>query len=399
MGAGFAIAMRDLEIRGAGNILGTRAERAHRRGRLRAVLRPAGAGRAAAEAAAAEDVDRGRRRPARRGLHPPRLRARHAAEDRPVPAAGPRLHAARNWTISRRSWSTVLARRRRWCEHCSGLAELRIAAHRWQITVDPPGRPIRGLRLPSEPADPSSWRPKAGGGCGWSTAGAPICRLDGEAATPEAICQRSEIAVAARSDKLAIILAHRHRALRFLELRGGPPWLLKTSCNSREPRSSLGIPFPGAILVQRRNWPVQAAAVVLMLAVAWPRLQPCGRLFAPECGNGDTAVSAPSSGSPYPAAILGRCRPLPRSRAIGPPPVVAGGPPLPSGPVMHRRPSQPAPTAAFPAPAAAAEAKPRRAHPAVGACYGPNLILSNTCSPDSMNCWNATRTSFSRTNT
>ncbi len=39
MGAGFAIAMRDLEIRGAGNILGTAAERPHRRGGLRAVLR------------------------------------------------------------------------------------------------------------------------------------------------------------------------------------------------------------------------------------------------------------------------------------------------------------------------------------------------------------------------
>ena len=38
LGAGFRIAMRDLEIRGAGNILGSGAERPHRGGRLRHVL-------------------------------------------------------------------------------------------------------------------------------------------------------------------------------------------------------------------------------------------------------------------------------------------------------------------------------------------------------------------------
>ena len=72
LGAGFAIAMRDLEIRGAGNILGTEQS-----GHIaavgyelycdlleQAVRQP--------EAAAAEDVDRGRRGPARRGLHSPR---------------------------------------------------------------------------------------------------------------------------------------------------------------------------------------------------------------------------------------------------------------------------------------------------------------------------------------
>jgi transcription-repair coupling factor (superfamily II helicase) len=41
LGAGFKIAMRDLEIRGAGNILGAEQIRAHRGRRLRDVLPPA----------------------------------------------------------------------------------------------------------------------------------------------------------------------------------------------------------------------------------------------------------------------------------------------------------------------------------------------------------------------
>ena len=53
LGAGFKIAMRDLEIRGAGNILGHAAERPHRGRRLRAVLPAAGKRRAAAEEPAA----------------------------------------------------------------------------------------------------------------------------------------------------------------------------------------------------------------------------------------------------------------------------------------------------------------------------------------------------------
>ena len=88
MGAGFAIAMRDLEIRGAGNILGTEQS-----GHIAAVgyelycelleqavrqlkkLPP-------------QDDRRRRRGPAGRGLYSPPLCARHAAEDRPVSAAG-----------------------------------------------------------------------------------------------------------------------------------------------------------------------------------------------------------------------------------------------------------------------------------------------------------------------
>ena len=89
MGAGFAIAMRDLEIRGAGNILGTEQsghiatvgyelycdllEQAVRRLKQ---LPP--------KTSIEVDVDL-----PGEGYIPAFLRARHAAEDRPVPAAGP----------------------------------------------------------------------------------------------------------------------------------------------------------------------------------------------------------------------------------------------------------------------------------------------------------------------
>ena len=46
LGAGFKIALRDLEIRGAGNILGAEQIGPHRERRLRAVLLAAGIGRA-----------------------------------------------------------------------------------------------------------------------------------------------------------------------------------------------------------------------------------------------------------------------------------------------------------------------------------------------------------------
>ena len=87
LGSGFKIAMRDLEIRGAGNLLGLGPVRAHRRGRLRP-LRPAGGrgggrGQGRGPAGAADGLHRrpggrppaqglrgGRGRPAR-GLPPP----------------------------------------------------------------------------------------------------------------------------------------------------------------------------------------------------------------------------------------------------------------------------------------------------------------------------------------
>ncbi len=87
LGAGFKIAMRDLEIRGAGNILGGGAERAHRGRRLRTVLPAARKRGAAAEAAAAEGRRGGERRPAVAGVPAARLRAGPEAAHRSVPAA------------------------------------------------------------------------------------------------------------------------------------------------------------------------------------------------------------------------------------------------------------------------------------------------------------------------
>ncbi len=84
MGAGFAIAMRDLEIRGAGNILGTEQS-----GHIAVVgyelycslLQQAVHN---LKRQPLKTADRGRDRPAGRGPHSAELRARHAAEDRPL---------------------------------------------------------------------------------------------------------------------------------------------------------------------------------------------------------------------------------------------------------------------------------------------------------------------------
>ncbi len=88
MGAGFALAMRDLELRGAGNILGTQQS-----GHIATVgyeLYCALLERAVrqAEEAAAAGVGRREHRPAGRGVSAARLRARHAVEDRSLPPAG-----------------------------------------------------------------------------------------------------------------------------------------------------------------------------------------------------------------------------------------------------------------------------------------------------------------------
>ena len=90
MGAGFAIAMRDLEIRGAGNILGTQQS-----GHIATIgyelycelLEQAV--RQTEETAAAA-IDRCPHRSAGRGVHSAQLRARHADEDRPVSPANSR---------------------------------------------------------------------------------------------------------------------------------------------------------------------------------------------------------------------------------------------------------------------------------------------------------------------
>ena len=88
MGAGFAIAMRDLEIRGAGNILGTQQS-----GHIAAVgyelycALLEKAVRQLKKLPPRESVDVKIDLPVR-GVFAARLRARHADEDRSLPAAG-----------------------------------------------------------------------------------------------------------------------------------------------------------------------------------------------------------------------------------------------------------------------------------------------------------------------
>ena len=91
LGSGMQIAMKDLEIRGAGNLLGRRAERAHRRRRIRPLRPPrrGGAGRAPRRGDVA--ARRGARRAADRRAHPGRVPARTSAcgsrptSDSPMP--------------------------------------------------------------------------------------------------------------------------------------------------------------------------------------------------------------------------------------------------------------------------------------------------------------------------
>ena len=95
LGAGFKIAMRDLEIRGAGNLLGGRAVRAHRGGGLRDVLHAAGSCRQEATPRARHRAGQDapgtadRRRPAQ-ALHPQRQ-----APDGGVSSDQPSLHTGR----------------------------------------------------------------------------------------------------------------------------------------------------------------------------------------------------------------------------------------------------------------------------------------------------------------
>ena len=161
MGAGFAIAMRDLEIRGAGNILGTEQS-----GHIATIgyelycnllehaVRQA-------EAVAAEDFDRGRRRPARRGLHPPLLRARHAAEDRPLSPAGPGVEPPRAGRFPGGTGGPFRA------APPVGAASLGdggdshcrppLADH-----LDSPRGPVRGIHVLLGPADPAVGGPERG---------------------------------------------------------------------------------------------------------------------------------------------------------------------------------------------------------------------------------------------
>ena len=112
LGGGMAIAMKDLEIRGAGNLLGGRAERPHRRRRVRP-LRAAGRrggqrvqGRGRRRADRDEDRAAGRRPPAAR------LRPQRAAAAGDVQAARRGALRRRRRRRCARSWSTATASRR-----------------------------------------------------------------------------------------------------------------------------------------------------------------------------------------------------------------------------------------------------------------------------------------------
>ena len=88
MGAGFAIAMRDLEIRGAGNLLGTQQS-----GHIAAIgyeLHPAGTGRASPARLAASQTGGSSSGPARRSLSATKLYSRHAFEGRCLSTDDPR---------------------------------------------------------------------------------------------------------------------------------------------------------------------------------------------------------------------------------------------------------------------------------------------------------------------
>ena len=92
-----------------------RAERPHRPGGLRALLRASGAGRPAAQAATAQDLDRRRPELAQPGLLAPQLRPRPAAEDRPLSPPGPgdrRRGAGRLPPRASRPFRSAAARRR-----------------------------------------------------------------------------------------------------------------------------------------------------------------------------------------------------------------------------------------------------------------------------------------------
>ena len=87
LGAGFQIAMRDLEIRGAGDLLGAEQSGPRRGDRLRALPRAARRGGRRALRHAPPDRAPGPGRGAGRRVRPGRLHRRRGAEDRPPPAA------------------------------------------------------------------------------------------------------------------------------------------------------------------------------------------------------------------------------------------------------------------------------------------------------------------------
>ena len=103
LGAGFQVATHDLEIRGAGELLGERQHGAGRRGRLRDLRQdPRGGGRRAARRAHQARV-RSRDHGRRPGVPARRLRARHRPAPRLLPAPGAGARRGRRARHARRA--------------------------------------------------------------------------------------------------------------------------------------------------------------------------------------------------------------------------------------------------------------------------------------------------------
>ena len=175
LGAGFAIAMRDLEIRGAGNILGTEQS-----GHIATV------GYELYCDLLEQAVRHLKQQPPKTSIE----------VDVDLPGEGyiPRSYVPdmrlkidlyrRLARVSSRSELDDLTAELvdrfgqppPLVRHLLELAAVRIAAHRWGITVDSPRGPVRGVCLFFGPIDRAVGGPERRGGFGWSMPKAPISR-------------------------------------------------------------------------------------------------------------------------------------------------------------------------------------------------------------------------------
>ena len=176
MGAGFAIAMRDLEIRGAGNILGTQQS-----GHIAAVgyelycelLEQAV--RKLKQLPPKVSVEVGVDLPGEAYI-PRDVRARHAVEDRslsPRRAAGQHRRVGRSaGRTGRPFWRLAAGGRPHAADGTTANLGPSVANR-----VDPPGRRLRRVWLCRAAGGSSNWSKRAAASCGSSMTRAPICPL------------------------------------------------------------------------------------------------------------------------------------------------------------------------------------------------------------------------------
>ena len=143
--------MRDLEIRGAGSILGHRAERSHRRGRVRSLLPAPETGRRATERRKAPATARGRgaagfrrhqrrrisrRRPgkARARIHSRRLHQRRRAPDPGLPQSGRNHDQPSNCNGSGASGATASENGPPAVDNLLLLSEIKLSAARARVS-------------------------------------------------------------------------------------------------------------------------------------------------------------------------------------------------------------------------------------------------------------------------